>query len=127
MNAGRDRRAVATSPSSATSVEPVVRALSSDPSLSRAGSCSTKSWYRRPSRDVRVTRTRIASRAGSVTTRLVIRYLPDFAVLTCVKPRLRASGRLTRWRVSVDSRSVKVRPSVTMSSRLRTLGVDRSG
>ena len=64
---------------------------------------------------------------GRSRTRLVIRYLPDFAVLTCVKPRLRASGRLTRWRVSVDSRSVNVLPSVTMSSRLRTLGVDRSG
>ncbi len=58
---------------------------------------------------------------------LVIRYLPESAVFTWVNRRLRSSGRTVVCRMSTDSRSVNVRPSVTTSSRLRTLGVERSG
>ena len=62
-----------------------------------------------------------------MTIRFVIRYLPDFAVFTCVNPKLRTSGRIVRCLMSVDSRSANDFPSVTISSRLRTLGVERSG
>jgi hypothetical protein len=118
---------VLTRSSLAISALPLVDPRSSLPSLSSAGSYSSFIRYFPPSSDCTATRTTYVSRRGSVRWTSVSRYFPSLSTWVCTYRRLFGSGRSTVVVMS-SGPSVKVRPaSVTRISRLRTLGVDRSG